>query len=169
MNEWLMHSYFIPFLPNPSTAVRIFCEVPMRRKKPKFGPEVREACGVAAHRAFITIRENEKAAGIEVPEADLKPWDQLEEAQKEVFRKSGEDLNYGETPSEQAFWNELERRRAEMGEKAFRAKVFEITIDEAIRRIAPNLNDAEHYRAVHVIVGLAGMLEVPEKAKASAP
>lgn len=138
-----------------------------RKRKTKLPPEVREACGLAAHRAHITIREHERAAGRTVPEADLTPWEKLDENQKEVFRKSGEDIGYGEPPSEQAFWNEMERRRGEMGEKAFRMEMFEISISEAVRRIAPDLNDAEHYRAVHVIVGLAGMLEVPSEAPAS--
>ena len=133
----------------------------MRKRKPTYHAEIREACGIAAHRAFLTIKENEKLAGRPILDADLTPWDQLDAGQREVFRRSGEDLGYGETPSEQVMWNELERRRDEMGEKAFREKMFSLCVSIAVEGVQPQIPRCDWERTVEGIVKMAGMLEVP--------
>src|SRR5688500_487281 len=103
-----------------------------KKQRDKPTPQERESYGRSAHRVWMAIKEHQQAAGRPVAEGDLVPWEQLSEAEKEIFRQSGEDLAGGATQREQAMWAELERRRAEMGEKAFREKMYSICVSNAV-------------------------------------
>jgi hypothetical protein len=131
-------------------------------KEDKMSPEERESYGKWARRMWQAIKENEQAAGKPVDELDLVPWEQLSEADKEIFRQSGQDMSGGATRREQAMWAELERRREEMGEKAFREKMYSICVGIALERIAPGAPEHEREKTTDVIVKMAGMLEVPK-------
>jgi len=136
-------------------------------KKDKFTADERECLGKWARRAWLTIKEREQAAGKVVSEQDLAPWDMLCDADKEVFRKSGEDMSGGATCREQLMWAELERQRALMGEKAFREKMYSLCVGIALERIAPGVPEHEREKATDVIVKMAGMLEVPKDSTSS--
>jgi hypothetical protein len=104
----------------------------MKRKKPELTPEEREGYGKWARRAWLAIKENEQAAGKPVSECDLAAWDDLSEVDKEVFRQSGVDMSGGATRREQAFWDELDRQRQLIGEKAFLRMMFQMSISAAV-------------------------------------
>jgi hypothetical protein len=84
------------------------------------------------------------------------------EADKEVFRQSGEDLAGGATQREQAMLAALDAERARMGEKAFREKVFSICVSIAVEGVQPQVSRCEWEKTVAGIVKMAGMLEVPK-------
>ena len=130
-------------------------------QKRKLTTEEREDLGKWARRVSQSVREFEKAAGKTVNEDELRPWNEISEDDREIFRKGGEIFANDVLPSEQAYLDQLARTRAEMGEKAFRQKMFSICIDVAVERIASNLSELERHKAAEAIVGLSGMLDVP--------
>jgi hypothetical protein len=133
-----------------------------RVKKPLTADE-REALGKWAKRVSQSVSEFEKEAGKTVKANDLLAWQDLSEEDRELYRKGGEAIAGGSLRSEQAMWDQLALIRAEMGEKAFRKKIFSICIDIAVEGLAPHLSELDRYKAVESIVGLSGMLEVPEE------
>lgn len=132
----------------------------------------REELGVWAHTIWLTVMKQQRKAGLPANKRDLTLWDELDGPGKEVFRKSGETLLATKKAKEdydEMMWAEVARQRKIMGERAFRAKVFEISVAEVIDRIAHQMTDAEKYQATSVIVKLAGMLETPPAAVAAFP
>jgi len=132
----------------------------------------REELGIWAHQVWLTVKKQQRKAGLPVNKPDLALWEELTESAREVFRKSGESLLANKKAKEnyEAMWlAEMPRVRKEMGEKAFRAKLFEVCVAQAVSRIAPQMTEAEQYRATDVIVKMAGMLEVPAEGSVASP
>jgi hypothetical protein len=134
--------------PPPST-IRLTYRVP--------GKEVRELLGREAHRQWRAVRKQQQLAGQAVADDELRPWHQLSDAEQEVFRKGGESL----AMPEEAFWAELERQRKLMGEKAFRKKIFELSVAAVIKKENPNWTEAERYQVSDIIEKLSEMFDVP--------
>ena len=132
---------------------------PSGRRRAEIGAEEREILAEQAHRVWHTVQVQRKKAGERIADTDLKAWHELPDVEKRAFREAGEEnaLADGE------MWSQVEAMRAAMGEKAFRQRVFEICITEAVSRIADHKTDAERYRAADVIIKLAGMLDVPDQ------
>ena len=82
------------------------------------------------------------------------------EGQKEVFRRGGESL----APAEQAMWDAVAVMRQEIGEKAFRQRLFAISVVAAFKKVVPGWAEAERYRPADVVVKLSEMLDAPPPA-----
>lgn len=132
-----------------------------RKKAIQLTAEERESLGKWARRVVQAVKENEKAAGKEVGTDDLKPWHELGEAEKEVYRQSGVDLDGGAIRSEQFMLAQLARTREMMGEKAFRERMYHMAVGVVLERVAQGMDEHEREKAVEIIVKMAGMLEVP--------
>lgn len=117
--------------------------------------EERESYGRWARRVWLVIKENQAAAGIPIGGTDSTSWAELSDAEKEVFCQSGIDLSGGATRREQAIWDELARRRAAMGEKAFLSMMFGLCVANAVECIAPQATESDRERTVDVIVRMA--------------
>jgi hypothetical protein len=140
----------------PPLSVRVTARKP--------GPEEREELGRTAHRNWRAVRQQQRAAGQPVDDADLRPWDELSEGERELFRRGGETL----AVPDEMMWAAMAEIRKRMGEKAFRRKMFEVSVSVAIEKLNPDWSEAERYRATHVILNLSEMLEVPPGGQASA-
>lgn len=125
-------------------------------------PEEREKAGRIAHQNWVAVRLQNRAAGEPIDDADLRPWDELADAEKDTFWKAGESLALPDA----VMWDLFNQMRKKMGEKAFRKKLFEVSLSVAIERMMPDWSEAERYRATDYIVKLAGMLDVPPEKSA---
>lgn len=119
--------------------------------------EEREALGRYAHRHWVAVREQQRAAGQSVADEELRPWDELPDAEKELFRRGGESM----AAPEEAMWAAIGKHCELMGEKAFRRKMFELSVSVAVEKLNPDWSDAERYRATDLILKLSEMLDVP--------
>jgi hypothetical protein len=139
----------------------------LKRKNPEkrpLTPEERENVGKWTRRITQAVREFEKQAGKEVTDEELRPWNEISDEDREIYRKAGEAIAGGMLLSEQYMWERvMPQVRAEMGEKAFRRKLFSICIEQAVQGIAPHLSELEHHKTVESIMGLSKMLEVPKE------
>jgi hypothetical protein len=126
-------------------------------KPRQLSPDERESLGREAHRNWMAVRKQQRAAGQVVPDEELREWKELSEDLKELFRRSAESLAL----PEYLMWDAVAEMRRKMGEKAFRKKMFEVSVSVAFERMLPSWSEAERFRATHVIVGLSEMLEVP--------
>jgi hypothetical protein len=120
--------------------------------------EEREEAGQTAHRNWVAVRSQQRAAGQVVADDELRSWDDLPEADRELFRKSGESFAL----PEHMMWDAVNQMRQKMGEKAFRKKMFEISVSVAMEKMNRDWTEAERYRATDIIVKLSGMLDVSE-------
>jgi len=130
-------------------------DVQVRLHKP--GPEEREELGRTAHANWVAVRRRQRAEGQAVDEKDLRPWQELTEKEQGLFRQSGEALAL----PDRIMWEGVAQMRKKMGEKAFRKKMFELSVSVAVERMMPDWSEAERFRATHGLVGLSEMLEVP--------
>jgi hypothetical protein len=110
--------------------------------------------GKTAYHNWVAVQEQQRAAGHPVADAELRPWDELPDADKEMFRRGGESL----APPEAAMCDAVGQMRQKMGEKAFRKKMFELSISAALEKMIPEWTEAERYRAPDIIVKLSGTL-----------
>lgn len=117
----------------------------------------RDRKGREAHRAWIGVRKSQQAAGQIIPEAELRPWNHLTDSEKEIFRRGGELSAY----PDEVMWTSVKRVRKEMGEKAFRKKMFKTAISALIEKVCHDRPEAERQRTVEVVVTLSEMLDVP--------
>jgi hypothetical protein len=123
----------------------------------RLSDEEREELGRTAHRNWIAVRKQQHAAGLAVNEDELRPWSDLPDEDKELFRRSGESLAL----PDEIFLEALKQQRKLMGEKAFRKKMFEIRLSVAIEKMMPEWSEAERYRAIDIVLKLSEMLDVP--------
>ena len=121
--------------------------------------EEREEAGREAHRQWVAVRQ-QRAAGHPVDDQELRTWNELPDQEKEVFRRGGESLAL----PEKIMWDAVAQMRQKMGEKAFRKKMFEISVSVAFERMIPAWTEAERFYATDFIAKLSGMLEVPPSA-----
>lgn len=133
-------------------------DVGVRVQLRKLTPEERETFGRDAYRTWVAVRSQHKVMGQDVPDEELRPWGDLAEAEKEVFRNSAASL----AEPEQMFWDGLAQVRKQMGEKAFRKKMFELSVSVAIEKMLPSVTEAERFWVTDMVVKLSGMLEVPQ-------
>src|SRR5687768_16292338 len=114
-----------------------------QHKEKPLTPEEREALGKWARRISQSVQEFEKAAGKPISEDELRACETTTDEDREYYRKGGEADAGGVLRSEQFMWHQLGQDRRQVGEKAFRQKVFSICIDIAVELIAPHLSELE--------------------------
>jgi hypothetical protein len=133
----------------PELSIRVTVRKPL--------PEEREHLGQTAHRNWQAVRHQQREAGEAVDDAQLRPWAELSDVDRELFRKSGEML----AVSEETMWAAVAEMRKRMGERAFRRKLFELCVSISFERMNPDWSPAERENATRRMVGLSEMLEVP--------
>lgn len=121
--------------------------------------EEREEAGRTAYLNWAAVKQ-QQAGGEPAGQPEVRPWEELTEREKDVFRKAGESLA---TP-ENMMWDMLGQIRKRMGEKAFRRNLFEVTLPVAIERMLPDVSEAERHYVTDYIVKLSRMLDVPDAA-----
>lgn len=119
--------------------------------------EEREELGRTAHSNWVAVLEQQRRCGVEVADADLRPWSDLSDAEREFFRHSGESLAL----PDYMMWDWLASWRKMVGEKSFRKKMFELSVSAAMQTWNRDWTEAQRYMAADTIVKLSGMLEVP--------
>lgn len=123
----------------------------------KLSDAEREELGRIAHKNWVAVLEEQRKCGREVSDGELRPWSDLHDEEREFFRRSGESLAL----PEYIMWDTLAAWRKLVGEKAFRKKMFELSVSAAIERMNRDWTEGERYRATDVIVKLSGILDVP--------
>jgi hypothetical protein len=129
----------------------------------KLNPEERESFGQEAHRHWVAVRTQQLALGEAVSEEELIAWDNLPKDKKQLFSRSGESL----AMPDYVMLETAAALRKNMGEKAFRRKMFEICVSVAFERMLPEWTEAQRYHAHDMIVKLSEMLDVPTAAEAN--
>lgn len=71
-----------PDLPPPPVTIRVTPR--------QLTAEEREALGRTAHRNWVAVRTQQRAAGAAVDEWELREWDEISEDEKELFRRGGD-------------------------------------------------------------------------------
>jgi len=107
------------------------------------------------------VKKQQRELGQEIPDAEVRNWEELSDEQKEVYRKSADSLAL----PEYLMWDAIAQMRKKMGEKAFRRKMFELSVSVAFQRLLPDRSEAARYQATDYIVKLSNMLEVPPSAE----
>ena len=122
----------------------------------EFSPEERESLGRDSHRHWVSVNEQRRALGRAVHDDEPRAWDDLSDEQREVYRKSADSL----AMPEYLMWDAVAQMRQRMGEKAFRKKLFELSVSVTFEKMLPSWSEAERYRATDLIVKLSEMLDV---------
>jgi hypothetical protein len=82
----------------------------------------------------VAVLEQQRAEGREVLESELRAWGELSESDRNRFRRAGESF----AMSDHVMMDVLLAWRKQVGEKAFRRKLFEMSVSVMLEGAMPN-------------------------------